>query len=42
MIDEELTLLQRILPKLHKHLKKNPNSLLSRIYGVYTVEMQDY
>jgi len=39
---EELLLIQKILPRLHKHLKKNPYSLLSRIYGVYTVEMQDY
>lgn len=38
----ELQLLLSILPHLHKHLKKNPNSLLSRIYGVYTVEMKDY
>lgn len=42
MNKEELELLQRILPNLHKHLKQNPNSLISRIYGVYTVEMQDY
>ena len=42
MTSGELALIQKILPKLHKHLKKNPTSLLSRIYGVYTVEMQDY
>ena len=23
-------------------MKRNPTSILSRIYGVYTVEMQDY
>jgi len=38
----ELELIQKILPRMHKHLKTNPFSLLSRIYGVYTVEMQDY
>ena len=42
MNDSELKLIQRILPNLHKHLKKNPNSLLSRIYGVYTVKMKGY
>ena len=42
MTDEELALLQKILPALYKHLKAHPDSLLSRIYGVYTVEMQDY
>ena len=42
MSGSELELIQKILPRLHKHLKNNPKSLLSRIYGVYTVEMQDY
>lgn len=42
VLSEELALLIKILPALHKHFKKNPSSLLSRIYGVYTVEMQDY
>ena len=42
MTQEELNLIQKILPRLHKHFKKNPSSILSRIYGVYTVEMQDY
>ena len=42
MSGEELRLIQKILPKLHKYLKSNPASFLSRIYGVYTVEMKDY
>ena len=42
MTGEELDLLQKILPYFHAHLKSNKNSLISRIYGVYTVEMQDY
>ena len=42
MSGEELRLIQKLLPKLHKHLKNNPQSILSRIYGVYTVEMKDY
>ncbi len=42
MTGTELNLLVKILPSLHKHLKKNPQSLLSRIYGVYSVAMQDY
>lgn len=40
--DEELKLITKILPSLHNYLKSNPKSLLSRIYGVYSVEMQDY
>lgn len=42
MTDGELKLLLRILPNLHKHLKENAKSLLSRIYGVYTVKMRGY
>lgn len=42
MTEEELSLLESILPQFHQHLKKNPKSLISRIYGVYTVEMRDY
>ena len=42
MTADELILIQKILPKLHKYLKQNPSSILSRIYGVYTVEMADY
>ena len=42
MTEEELDLIQKILPQFHAHLKNNKNSLISRIYGVYTVEMQDY
>ena len=42
MTGEELNLIQKIIPRLHKYLKNNPNSLLSRIYGVYTVEIKDY
>lgn len=39
MTSSELTLFLRILPDYECHLKENPNSLLARIYGVYTVEM---
>jgi len=42
MSESELTLLQKILPQFHQHLNSNKKSLISRIYGVYTVEMQDY
>ena len=38
----ELDLLLKILPDLHKHLSNNPDSILSRIYGVYTVKMKSY
>ena len=42
MPKDELDLLLKILPDLHRHLLKNPESLLSRIYGVYTVKMKSY
>ena len=42
MSDEELQLIQNILPKFHRYLKKNPTSLISHIYGVYSVEMEGY
>lgn len=38
----ELDLLLKLLPDFHKHLSENPDSLLSRIYGVYTVKMESY
>ena len=42
LMEEELVLLGNILPQFHTHLKNNKYSFISRIYGVYTVEMQDY
>ena len=42
MPKEELDVILELLPEFHKHLSKNPNSLLSRIYGVYTVKMKSY
>lgn len=39
---EELNLLVRkgILDKYNKHLKSNPNSLLSRFYGIFSVKIK--
>lgn len=39
--EDELKLLVRkgILEKYHRHLKKNPESLLSRFYGIFTVKI---
>ena len=31
-----------MLPDLYKHIKEHPQSLLARIYGVYTVKMRNY
>ena len=42
MPKDELDLLLKLLPKFHEHLSRNPDSLLSRIYGVYTVKMESY
>ena len=40
--EDELKLLtkQGILDRYYKHIKKNPNSLLSRFYGIYTVKIK--
>ena len=38
----ELKFITEILPEIYKHLKKNPKSLLARIYGVYNVKMKGY
>ena len=32
----------KILPDYYKHFKKYPRSLIARVYGVYTVEMNGY
>lgn len=42
MPKDELDLLVKLLPEFHRYLSKNPDSLLSRIYGVYTVKMESY
>ena len=39
MKKSELELFLRILPKLAEHFKKVPRSLLSKIFGVFTVKM---
>jgi len=31
----------KIFPKYHEHVQKHPKSLLARIYGVYTVKMEE-
>lgn len=33
--EDEANLLRRILPKYYFHLKNNPNTLLSRIFGFH-------
>ncbi len=42
MSDEELELIQKILPNMYSHFKVYPDSLLARIYGVYRVSMKNY
>ena len=41
MKEDELKLLVRqgVLDKYHRHIKKNPESLLSRFYGIFTVKI---
>ena len=42
MTDAELKLKNELLPDLYRHYKENPNSLISKIYGVYSVKMKNY
>ncbi len=37
-----MKLIEDILPDFYTHFKQNPDSLLARIYGVYSVNMKDY
>ena len=39
MTKEELKVFLRLLPYYELHLKENRDSLISRIYGVYTIKM---
>ena len=39
---EELDVTLQLLPYMHDHFSKNPKSIISRVYGVYTVKMKTY
>jgi len=39
---EELKVILAVLPYMHEHFINNPHSIISRVYGVYTVKMQAY
>jgi 1-phosphatidylinositol-4-phosphate 5-kinase len=41
MSESELETFRRLLPDYYYHLKHNPESLLARIYGIFTVKMED-
>ena len=41
MNDNEMKVFMRALPEYFLHLKNNPNSLLARIYGVYTITLEE-
>ena len=40
MTDEELHFFLKILPDYELHFKENPDSIISRMYGVYTIRME--
>jgi 1-phosphatidylinositol-4-phosphate 5-kinase len=42
LTDDELKLKEKILPDLYRHFKENPKSLISKVYGVYSVKMKNY
>ena len=41
MNSAEVKVLRDALPEYLAHLKKNPKSLIAKIYGIYTVKMED-
>ena len=41
MNTSEQQVLKEALPEYLQHLKKNPKSLIAKIYGIYTVKMED-
>jgi 1-phosphatidylinositol-4-phosphate 5-kinase len=41
MNNNELRVFKEALPDYVQHIRKNPNSLIARIYGVFTVLMED-
>ena len=42
MTKTELNLTEEILFDLYEHFEKNPNSLLARIYGVFSVKLKKF
>ena len=38
----ELKLLMRMLPSYEEHLKDNPDSLLCKIFGIFTVKTENF
>lgn len=41
MNDNEMYIFKKILPEYLNHLQNNPNSLIARIYGIFTVNMEE-
>lgn len=41
MNNHEMTVFQKMLPKYFEHLRQNPESLIARIYGIFTVRMEE-
>ena len=38
MTSKELKVILKLLPRLCRHFKRNPNSLITKIFGVFTVK----
>lgn len=41
MNDNEMAIFNESLPDYYFHLKKHKNSLMARIYGIFTVMMEE-
>jgi 1-phosphatidylinositol-4-phosphate 5-kinase len=42
MSQTEIDVLLKILPNYIDHLRKNPNSLIAKIFGIFTIEKEGF
>jgi 1-phosphatidylinositol-4-phosphate 5-kinase len=40
MSESELKFMEQLIPSYYLHLKEYPQSLLARVYGIYTLHME--
>lgn len=42
MTTEEIQVMLKILPNYIEHLRKSPNSLIAKIFGIFTIEKEGF
>jgi 1-phosphatidylinositol-4-phosphate 5-kinase len=42
MKEEEIKVMLKILPNYVEHLRRNPNSLIAKIFGIFTIEKDGF